>query len=146
MGAVIKPVLRIIESPALAGITAHEKLLRRMPCVVSGQTPVTLHHCKGGSMRDLLGCAGNPGKGAKVSDWLQIPLHWRYHTGDFGIDSGQGIYKSKEHWELAFGKQVDFLARISQALGYDVFAKAGFRVYHPGLAGLPGHPQLDMLK
>lgn len=119
--------------PIRPTITAHIKALRAMPCMVSGNKPVTLHHCKGGSMRDLLGCAGNPGKGAKVSDWLQIPLAARYHVGDFGIDSGQGVYKTKEQWELAFGKQSDFLIRISRKLGYNVFELAGFRVVISGM-------------
>lgn len=119
--------------PLQPSITAHIKRLRAMPCVISGDTRVTLHHCKGGSMRELLGCAGNPGKGRKVSDWLQIPLAARYHVGDFGIDTGMGIYKTKEQWEMAFGKQTDFLIRISRQLGYNVFERAGFRVVISGM-------------
>lgn len=142
----VKPLLKIVESPAAREIRDHWDRVVALRCLVSGDPRVTLHHAKGGSMRDLLGCAGNPGKGQKVSDWLVIPLAWRYHTGDFGIDTGQGVYRTKEQWELAFGKQTDMLARISQHCGYDVFAKAGFKVYHPGLTGLPGHPQLDMLR
>jgi hypothetical protein len=125
MGGLIVPFERTI--------TAHLKLLRAMPCMISGSKPVTLHHCKGGSMRELLGCAGNPGKGAKVSDWLQIPIAARYHVGDFGIDNGQGIYKTKEQWEAAFGKQSDFLIRLSRQLGYNVFERAGFRVVISGM-------------
>lgn len=119
--------------PMEVTITAHEKRLRSMPCMISGDPKVTLHHCKGGSMRELLGCAGNPGKGAKVSDWLQIPIAERYHTGQFGIDNGMGIYKTKEMWEAAFGKQSDFLIRLSRQLGYNVFARAGFRVVISGM-------------
>jgi hypothetical protein len=136
MGSV-RPLLRIVEPPGLVGITKHEKMLRRMPCMVSGSTSVTLHHCKGGSMRDMLGCAGAPGGGKKVSDWLQIPLNWRYHTGDLGIDTGQGIYKDKRAWEAAFGTQVSFLVLVSQLVGYDVFRRAGFKVDLPELLVLP---------
>jgi hypothetical protein len=119
--------------PLAPSITAHIKRLRAMPCMISGSKPVTLHHCKGGSMRELLGCAGSPGGGRKVSDWLQIPIAERYHTGQFGIDNGMGIYKSKEMWETAFGKQSDFLIRLSRELGYNVFERAGFRVIISGM-------------
>lgn len=122
--------------PLEVSITAHLKRLRSMPCMISGDPRVTLHHCKGGSMRELLGCAGNPGKGAKVSDWLQIPIAERYHTGQFGIDNGMGIYKTKEQWEMAFRTQVHHLVTVSRHVGYDVFARAGFLVSLPGLEGL----------
>ncbi len=135
---VVRPLLRIVEPPGLVGITKHLKMLRRMPCVVCEDTRVTLHHCKGGSMRDLLGCAGNPGKGRKVSDWLQIPLNWRYHTGDLGIDTGMGRYKTKEQWEAAFGTQVSHLITVSLHCGYDVFKRAGFMHLNiPELEHLP---------
>jgi len=133
----VKPLLKIIQNPKAKEIEDHWNLVASMRCVVSGDPKVTLHHCKGGSMRQVLGCAGNPGKGQKVSDWLVIPLAWRYHTGDFGVDTGQGAYKTKEQWEVAFGSQVDFLVRVSRHCGYNVFAKAGFRVVLPGLRGLP---------
>lgn len=134
----MKPQLKIVKNPKMAEIEAHHDLVRAMGCLVSGaKEGVTLHHCKGGSMREYLGCAGSPGGGRKVSDWLVIPLHWRYHTGDFGVDTGQGVYKTKEQWEAAFGKQIEMLVRVSRHCGYDVFRKAGFRVALPGLVGLP---------
>jgi hypothetical protein len=115
----------IIQPPHERGLTAHMKRVRAMRCVVSDDPSVTLHHAKGGSMVKLLGDAGNPGVGKKVSDWLVIPLNWRYHTGDYGIDNGLA-FKGKEHWELAYGTQVSHLIAVSIELGYNVFARAGF--------------------
>lgn len=133
----VKPMLKVIQNPKAKEISDHWERVAAMGCLVSGDPKATLHHAKGGSMREVLGCAGNPGKGRKVSDWLVIPLAWRYHYGDFGIDTGQGVYKTKEQWEAAFGRQVDFLVRVSQHVGYNVFAKAGFRVDLPELKELP---------
>lgn len=118
----------VVQTETQRGITEHIKRLRAMRCVVSGMPGVTLHHCKGGSMLDLLGQAGNPGGSRKVSDWLQIPLGWRYHIGDYGIDNGMGPYKDKRAWEAAFGTQVWHLIQVSAELGYNVFHKAGFTV------------------
>lgn len=58
----------------------------------------------------------------KTSDWLQIPLAKRYHTGELGIDV-LGI----ETWEATFGSQVQLLEDVSRELGYDVFELAGVR-------------------
>lgn len=133
----MKRLLKVILNPRRKEIEDHWKRVSAIGCIISGSPNPTLHHCKGGSMRDVLGCAANPGKGKKVSDWLVIPLHWRYHTGDMGIDSGMGRYKTKQEWELAFGRQVDFLVVVSGRVGYNVFRKAGFNVDLPGLQGLP---------
>lgn len=109
--------------------TSFEKAVRALPCVVSGHPVVTLHHTKGASMRDLLGDAGNPGKGRKVSDFLVIPLHWRLHTGEFGIDNGMCWHgKDKRRWEEAFGTQVEHLKTVSRELGVNVFRLAGFDI------------------
>lgn len=146
MSAIVRPLLKVIQNPKAKEIEEHWERVIAMRCLVSGDPKATIHHCKGGSMRELLGCAGNPGKGRKVSDWLVIPLQWRYHYGDFGLDNGQGVYKTKEQWEAAFGRQVDMLVRVSRHVGYNVFSKAGFRVSLPGLAGLSDQTQLDMLR
>jgi len=119
-------MLSLVKTAEEISITEHHKRVRALRCVVSDDPSVQLHHCKGGSMVELLGAAGNPGVGKKVSDWLVIPLNWRYHTGDFGIDNGQGPYKDKAAWEAAFGTQVGHLVQVSLALGYDVFHRAGY--------------------
>jgi hypothetical protein len=125
--------IAIVQTPDEKALGLHWKVVGAMRCVVCGNPSVTLHHAKGGSMRDLLGDAGNPGKGAKVSDWLVIPLNWRYHTGDLGIDTGQGPYKDKRAWELHFGTQVSHLVTVSLAVGFNVFHRAGFMVDLPEL-------------
>ena len=61
------------------------------------------------------------GGGQKVSDWLVIPLHADFHTGQYGVDTGIGVVT----WESMFGRQVDHLATVCAYLGYDVFALAG---------------------
>lgn len=98
-------------------IKAHEALLRQLPCVVTGRTPVTLHHCHGGSMKE----AGfHVGMGEKASDWLQIPIHADLHVGPMGIDGGFGV----KAWEELNGRQIDHLGAVSKKLGYNVIERA----------------------
>ena len=104
----------------LMPITVHEKNLRQMSCVISCRKPVTLHHCKSGSMNDLGPEYPNPGRSQKQNPFLQIPLHAKYHIGDYGIDSGMGV----ETWEDAFGSQLDFLHETNGQLIYDIWEQA----------------------
>lgn len=100
-------------------IKDHEELLRQMACVVSHRTSmITLHHCHGGSLKEL---GIHVGAGQKQNHWLQIPLNWEWHTGNYGIDV-IGV----ETWEKQFGTQVEFLKHVSRMLGYNVFEKAGY--------------------
>ena len=105
----------------LVPISRHEKNLRQLRCVVSERSPVTLHHCHGGSMLVLF---ENPGMGERACAYLQIPLHMDYHTGTFGIDAGTGTFKGVREWEAAFGTQTEHLTEVSGLLGYDVIASA----------------------
>jgi hypothetical protein len=94
-------------------VTSHERALRQLPCCVSDRTPVTLHHCHGGSILD----AGFPvGMALKQNPFLQIPLHAEYHVGNFGIDYGEGVLT----WEQKFGTQVEHLRWVQEKLGYPV--------------------------
>ena len=104
-------------------VSVHERNLRNLRCVVSNQFPVTLHHCKGGSMKAVHG--GSPGISQKVNPFFQIPLLAKYHVGDQGIDTGMGEIKTKEQWEERFGKQVDLLHEVNSMLSYDIWIQAG---------------------
>lgn len=110
----------------LVQYTRHHDILRKWSCCVSGKTPVTIHHCHGGSMKALI---RNPGMGQRQNHFLVIPLHVDYHTGDFGIDNGMGFFKGVEAWEEAFGTQLDHLCevagRIEQEYGYSIWQLAG---------------------
>lgn len=92
-------------------VTHHQLQLRKLPCAVSQMTPVTLHHCHGGSMKDA---GWHVGMSMKQNPFLQIPLHSKYHVGDCGIDSGVGV----ETWETRYGKQTDLLAWVDEELAY----------------------------
>lgn len=94
--------------------TEHHKRVRRMRCVVTSRPRVTLHHCHGGSMR---GRVASPGMSQRQSHALVIPLHFEYHVGRFGIDAGYGV----QSWERDFGAQADYLDRVSDFVGYDVW-------------------------
>lgn len=83
------------------------------------RSPVTLHHCHGGSLREEYPHLAR-GKGQKVSDWLVIPIVADIHTGPMGIDGFMGV----SAWEAMFGRQTDFLRQVSEAVGYDVFTLA----------------------
>lgn len=98
----------------MVSISRHEKQLRQMSCCVSQRTPATLHHAHGGSMKDA---GWHVGMGQKQNPWLQIPLHWDYHVGRWGIDSGYGVVS----WERDFGTQMDHLQWLNDQLPYDIF-------------------------
>ena len=104
----------------MLGYTVHERNLRTLPCVISEMKPVTLHHCHSGSMAELGPEFPNPGWSEKQNPFLQIPIHERYHIGDYGIDSGMGVHT----WEDLFGKQVDLLNEINGLLIYDIWEQA----------------------
>jgi len=103
---------------------AHIARIHEMLCVVcDSDHRVTAHHCHGGSMLDIPGFI-NPGWSQKSSDWLTIPLHWHYHTGGMGIDSG--AYRlNVDEWETMFGTQVHHLDTVCRLLGYNVWKLAG---------------------
>lgn len=101
-------------------VTAHEKKLRQLACVVSDRTPVTLHHTRGGSISRSL--FGGPGAGQKQNPALQIPLHAEYHVGRCGIDARVG--SSVRTWEQMFGEQTDHLSSTSRQLQYSVWTLA----------------------
>ncbi len=98
-------------------VTAHEQLLRGFPCLISEMTPVTLHHCHGGSIKDN---GWHVGMGQRQNPFLQIPIHERFHTGNFGIDSGYGVLS----WEKDFGTQWSYLAELDRILPYDLLIQA----------------------
>lgn len=110
---------RTVNQRALADLRAHTARLRRFSCFVSRRTPVVLHHCAGGSMRAR---GVHRGMGRKVSDYLVLPLHPDYHTGDLGIHK-IGV----ETWESTFWPQAYLLDTLSRRLGYDVFDMAGLQ-------------------
>jgi len=91
-----------------------KKLSWELGCVITRQSPTTIHHCRGIFT----------GMGQKTSDWLVIPLLAQFHTGDFGIDNGMGIYKGVNEWEKKFGKQAIFLDVICNRLDIDVWEMA----------------------
>lgn len=95
-------------------VTEHERNLRQLRCAVSMMTPVTLHHCHGGSM---LNVGWHVGMGQRQNPYLQIPLHERYHTGRFGIDAGVGV----QTWEGQLGTQVALLDETEDLLGYNIW-------------------------
>lgn len=74
-------------------------------------TPVTLHHCHGGSMKDA---GWHVGVAQKQNPFLQIPLHARFHVGDRGVDYGVGVLT----WEARYGTQIELLHWVDEQLGY----------------------------
>ena len=105
-------------------VSVHEKRLRQMRCVISAHTEVTLHHTHGGSMLILDLDLPNPGMAQRNNPFLQIPIHAQYHTGEYGVDTGMGKFKSVEQWEEAFGSQVSFLHEVNAQLPYDLWQQA----------------------
>lgn len=52
------------------------------------------------------------GMGERQNPFLIIPLHARFHVGDFGIDYGTGVLT----WEKLFGRQDALLDKVSGLL------------------------------
>ena len=97
-------------------VSMHEKNLRELRCAVTRNPYVTLHHCHGGSMKDM---GWHVGMGQKQNPFLQIPLKDDYHIGDMGIDR-IGV----QTWEKQFGTQMDHLMWVNDQLPYDIFKQA----------------------
>lgn len=105
-----------------ADVRAHWDKVGILPCCLSWRRPVTLHHCHGGSMIDVLGSC-HRSLNQKTSDWLVIPLAAEFHStgGPYAIDGPMGVVE----WERRFGTQVDYLDGLCKALGYNVWKRAG---------------------
>lgn len=97
-------------------IREHWDRVAELGCLLSGG-PATLHHCHGGSLREI---GIHKGFGQKTNDFLVIPIAQRFHTGEFGID----VIPVWE-WEHRFGTQVGHLDDLCRTLGYSVWELAG---------------------
>lgn len=97
----------------------HWNRVAQIGCLLSGAPNPTLHHCHGGSMRDI---GIHKGVGQKTSDFLVIPLAVRFHTGEYGVDR-----LPIRLWEEKFGSQVGHLDDLCRELGYNVWALAGVK-------------------
>ena len=106
-------------------------------CCVCQGVPATIHHVHGGS------CSGLSGMGMKTNDWLVVPLCMTHHTGDRGIDSGQGIFRSVSAWEDANGWQLVHLINVAMTLRVDIFERAGVdfhRLWCSGFSRVASRP------
>lgn len=113
----------------------HFENVRALGCCVSRtEFEVTIHHCRGGSIIDQFGKAQSPGEGQKQNHFLVIPLSAKYHVGDYGIDTGMGLFKSVKAWEACLGSQAHWLAWVNAQLDYDIF----------DLAGVPAIPESEI--
>jgi len=65
----------VAKKPPSAAAKRHMARVADLPCLVSGKTPVTIHHCTA--------YADRPGRFAR-SDWLVVPLAPEYHLIQFG--------------------------------------------------------------
>lgn len=100
-------------------VTAHQRNLRALPCMVSDtDQQIELHHCHGGSMKEIRLLRGIS---VKTNPFLQIPLNHRYHTGQFNPEA-MGMVT----WEKRFGTQMSHLGRLEDLLGYNPFVQAGY--------------------
>lgn len=95
-------------------IKEHWNNVGQLRCMICDSPEITLHHCHGGSMIDR---GVMRGTSQKTSDWLVIPLHRVFHTGQYGIDSAMSV----REWESRFDKQADLLDEVSRLLGYNVW-------------------------
>lgn len=105
-------------SIARVPVSVHARNLRQLRCVVSGtDQQIELHHCHGGSMKEIRAAKG---AAVKTNPFFQIPLTHKYHTGQFNPEAIGMVT-----WEEKFGRQLDYLQGLEQLLGYNVFIQAG---------------------
>ncbi len=77
----------------------HRDLVHSHPCVVSGLSPVALHHI------DVK---------RKNHDLLTIPLYQVYHQGYLGIHT-----MGSKAWEKAYGTEYSLLVKFWKRLPYE---------------------------
>ena len=71
----------------------------------------------------LLGPEWQPGVGQRQDHWLVLPLGWRVHRGEQGLDTwSEGVAAWEAKWHTT---QIRLLFEVSAQLGYSVFDKAG---------------------
>jgi hypothetical protein len=98
-------------------LSDHLEGLRQTPCMACGCIGVQLHHAGGGSMRYR---GVHKAAAAKVSDWLQIPLCEKHHTGE------EGIHRiGTSTWEEKFGGQAAMLDKLCVKTNLDLWALGG---------------------
>lgn len=71
-------------------------------------------------MRELGPEFPSPGMAQKQNPFLQIPLEFNYHVGNFGIDTALSV----PEWERRFGAQVEHLHWVNEQLDYDIWEEA----------------------
>lgn len=76
-------------------------------------------------MNEVLPPSLRPGWAQRQSDWLVIPLHPRYHVGEFGIDNGMGRFKGVKAWEEGIALQCDLLDRVCREFGFNAWEQVG---------------------
>ena len=72
-------------------------------------------------LKMICGHGNTRGTSQKTNPFYQIPIIMKYHTGEFGIDTGMGVAQ----WEESFGEQLDLLTEVNGLLSYDIFFQAG---------------------
>ncbi len=98
-----------------AQLERHWERLRTLGCIVCRGYGPHIHHAGGGSMKSV---GVHKAKGLKNSDWLVLPLCENHHTGFEGIHTGV------ETWESSNDTQVNYLNRICQITGTNVWREA----------------------
>lgn len=89
----------------------HLKMIRKLPCVVTGRRPVEAHHL-------LQGPGVIRGMGYKSADQWAIPIHREVHheLHNFGNDQvffeRQGL--TQQRWLVNFGMQVVITQRCAE--------------------------------
>ena len=105
-----------MSEPTQAQIKEHHARVRALGCIVHGCPEPTIHHCHSGSLADAGWTRGVAQRG--VSEALVIPICLEIHSaGRYAIDGGYGV----RSWERRFGKQMDYLLEVGEALGYNLF-------------------------
>ena len=98
-------------------VSRHEHYLRLIACAVcQTDQDIELHHCHGGSMKEIRAVKGTA---LKTNPFFQLPLCFKHHR--MYDPEAMGV----ETWEAKFGRQLDHLALLEPLLGYSVFIEAG---------------------
>lgn len=104
---------------ATAEIKRYWARVAELGCVITGNSFCEIHHVRGASISDVgIACGG----AQKPSDWLVIPLSYKFHRGEEGFHT-----LGCKSWEQEYDTQLNYLRHVAKCLDVDVFEKAGFR-------------------
>ena len=100
------------EKKRLSKSKRYLELIHKLPCCISGLSPVQAHHIRTGM-----------GMSMKAPDWHCLPLHEIYHTGSEGIHT-----LGTKAWQEKFGSEQELVKKTQERLQDFIKIPEEFRI------------------